>query len=460
MVPGLLPRPAVVMPDIPADRTELLELIRRFASVEHAPEAFTPGETRVPVSGRTIDADDITTLVDAALDGWLTTGRYALEFEETLAAYLGRKHAILCNSGSSANLLALSALTSRKLGERRLRAGDEVITVAGGFPTTVNPIVQNGLVPVFVDLEPVERGTYNVDPAQLESAIGPKTRAIMLAHTLGNPFALDEVRRLARRHHLWFVEDNCDALGSEYDGRLTGTFGDLATFSFYPAHHITMGEGGCIVADRGRLKTLVESFRDWGRDCWCEPGDADTCGKRFGWQQGHLPKGYDHKYIFSHVGYNLKATDLQAATGVSQMKKLPSFIQSRRDNFDYLERALSDLDEHLILPQATAKSRPSWFGFPITVREEAAFDRPALVKYLDGCNIDTRMLFAGNLARQPAYQDRPFRTIAQLTETDRVMNGTFWLGVFPGLDRAMLDYVIDRVRAFCKDPRRAAKAGG
>ena len=428
-------------------------MVRAFADKEHAPGEFFPGESKVPVSGRTIDSDDVATLVDAALDGWLTSGRFAAEFEASLAAYLGRKHAILCNSGSSANLLALSCLTSKKLGEKRLRPGDEIITVAGGFPTTVNPIVQNGLVPVFIDLEPVEAGTYNADVGQLEAALSDRTRGIMLAHTLGNPFRIDEVARFARRNHLWFVEDNCDALGSRFDGKLTGTFGDLATFSFYPAHHITMGEGGCVVADRGRLKTLVESFRDWGRDCWCEPGDADTCGKRFRWRLGKLPRGYDHKYIFSHVGYNLKITDMQAATGVAQLRKLPSFIERRRDNFDYLSKALADLEEYFVLPQATRNSSPSWFGFPLTVRPGAGFGRRDLITFLDERNIDSRMLFAGNLARQPAYQDRAFRSVGDLTETDRVMESTFWIGVYPGLTEAMIDYVAESIRSFCEGKR-------
>ena len=435
-------------------REELLDLVRSFAVREHAPQPFVAGETRVPVSGRTIDEDDIASLVDAALDGWLTSGRFAARFEEALAGYLGRKHAILCNSGSSANLLALSALTSRKLGDRRLRPGDEVITVAGGFPTTVNPILQNGLVPVFIDLEEMERGTYNADVSQLEEALSTKTRAIMLAHTLGNPFDLEEVTRFAAKHHLWLVEDNCDALGSVYKRSLTGSFGHVSTFSFYPAHHITMGEGGCVVTDRGRLKTLIESFRDWGRDCWCEPGDADTCGKRFRWKLGRLPRGYDHKYIFSHVGYNMKVTDMQAATGVSQLKKLPGFIEARRSNFDRLSKAFADLESYLVLPQATEHSKPSWFGFPLSVRPDAGFDRRALVGFLDDRNIDTRMLFAGNLTRQPAYQDREFRTVGELTQSDRVMDGAFWLGVYPGLTTEMIDYVSDSIHEFCSGKAR------
>jgi CDP-6-deoxy-D-xylo-4-hexulose-3-dehydrase len=347
-------------------------------------------------------------------------------------------------------LLAVSALTSKKLGQKRLQAGDEVITVAGGFPTTVGPLIQNGLVPVFIDLEPLEAGTYNADVEMLEEAVSDRTRGVILAHTLGNPFQVDVVTKFAKDRGLWFVEDNCDALGSRFAGRLTGSFGHLATSSFYPAHHITMGEGGCVLTDRGRLKTLVESFRDWGRDCWCEPGDADTCGKRFNWKLGKLPRGYDHKYIFSHVGYNMKVTDMQAAAGVSQLKKLDRFVAARRANFDHLSKALADLEDLFVLPQATERSEPSWFGFPLSVRTDAGFDRRELVTFLDTRNIDTRMLFAGNLARQPAYQDRVFRSIGDLVQTDRVMESTFWIGVYPGLSEAMIDYVSESIHTFSR----------
>jgi len=426
-------------------RQEILRLVRAYYAEAFPPREFVPGETPVPVSGRVFDADDLVYLVDASLDFWLTTGRYADQFEQEFARFMGVRHAILCNSGSSANLLALSALTSPKLGERRLKVGDEVITVAVAFPTTVNPIVQNRLVPVFVD---VELGTYNIDVRYLEEAISPRTKAIMLAHTLGNPFNLDAVLEAARRHDLWLIEDNCDALGSTYKGRLTGTFGDLATVSFYPAHHITMGEGGCVLTNSPKLKTLVESFRDWGRDCWCDPGKENTCGKRFEWQLGELPYGYDHKYIYSHIGYNLKLTDLQAAVGVAQLKKLPQFIEARKRNWRLLYEGLKPLEEFLILPQSTPGSDPSWFGFPITVRPGAPFTRNDLVRHLESRKIATRLLFGGNLIRQPAYQDVPYRVVGELKNTDVVMNNTFWVGVYPGLTEEMIAYVIETVTTF------------
>jgi CDP-6-deoxy-D-xylo-4-hexulose-3-dehydrase len=361
-------------------RERILELVSEFHDAEFAGGSFVPGETPVPVSGRVFDADELLNLVDSSLDFWLTTGRYAKQFELRFAKIVGVRHALLCNSGSSANLLAVSALTSKKLGDRRLRPGDEVITVAAGFPTTLNPIVLNGLVPVFVD---VELGTYNLDPSQLEAAVGPRTRAIIAAHTLGNPFDLDAVLALAKKHDLWVIEDNCDALGATYDGKPTGSFGDFGTLSFYPAHHITMGEGGAVLTNRPQLKLLVESFRDWGRDCWCEPGEDDTCGLRFDYQLGSLPRGYDHKYIYSHVGYNLKVTDMQAAVGVAQLDKLPDFVAARKRNFAQLHEGLRPFEDVFLLPRATERSDPSWFGFPITIRDDATFDRRELIDHLE-----------------------------------------------------------------------------
>lgn len=433
--------------DAPALRQKILALVREFYAANWPPKPFVPGESPVPYGGRVFDAEELTSLVDSALDFWLTTGRYAEEFERQLAQWLGVGFASLCNSGSSANLLALSALTSPQLGERALVAGDEVLTVAAGFPTTVNPILQSQLVPVFVD---VEVGTYNVDVAQIEHAIGPRTRAVMLAHALGNPFDLDAVLDIVRRHNLWLIEDNCDALGSTYKGRRTGTFGDLATLSFYPAHHMTMGEGGCVVGNQPLLKRLVESFRDWGRDCWCDPGHDNTCGKRFQWQHGTLPYGYDHKYVFSHVGYNLKLTEMQAAVGVAQLKKLPGFIEARKRNWQILYDRLKPLEEFFILPRATANSDPSWFGFPLTVRSSSPFTRSEIVEHLENRRIATRLMFAGNLVRQPAYSRVKFRVAGELINTDVVANQTFWIGVYPGLTDAQLDYVADTMRTFCR----------
>lgn len=421
-------------------RTRILDLVAQYHAEAFAPQPFVPGETPVPVSGKVVDAADMVSLTDSALDFWLTTGRFAESFEGRFAEWFGLRHALLCNSGSSANLLALSALTSPSLGERRLRPGDEVLTAAVGFPTTVNPILQNGLVPVFVD---VELGSYDPDPDRLREAIGPRTRAIMIAHTLGNPFDLGAVRSLADEHDLWVIEDNCDALGSRYDGRLTGTFGDLATVSFYPAHHITMGEGGCVVTDRGPLKRLVESFRDWGRDCWCAPGKDNTCGRRFDWQLGELPYGYDHKYIYSHIGYNLKLTDMQAAVGLSQLDKLDGFVQTRKDNFAHLRSRLEPLEDLVVLPRATPRSDPSWFGFPITLRPELPVSRAEVLSRLEDAKIGTRLLFGSNLLRQPAYLDVPRRVVGSLDNADVVAERSFWLGVHPGLDTEMLDHVAD-----------------
>ncbi len=420
-------------------RAAILSLVREYCRAQWPSHSFRPGEDRVPVSGKVFDEADVVSLVDSSLDFWLTTGRFADEFEREFAHFCGVRHALLTNSGSSANLLAVSALTSPRLGERRLKPGDEVVTVAAGFPTTVNPILQNGLVPVFVD---ITLPTYNAAAEQLASAVGPRTRAIMLAHTLGNPFDVDAVMELVERHQLWLIEDMCDAVGSEYDGRPVGTFGHLATTSFYPAHHITTGEGGAVLTNSPLLKKLVESFRDWGRDCWCAPGKDNTCGKRFEWQLGELPAGYDHKYTYGHIGYNLKVTDMQAAIGVSQLQKLPRFIERRRENFAVLREGLSELQRYLILPEPTAGSSPSWFGFPITVREGSPLRRTELVQWLESRGIATRQLFAGNLLRQPAYANIPHRLVRPLTQTDRVMRDTFWIGVYPGLSHEMLDYVL------------------
>jgi len=421
-------------------RDEISILVREYADVALAPQPFTAGQSTVPVSGKVLDSSELEHLVEASLDAWLTTGRFASQFEHDFAAFMGVRCASLVNSGSSANLAALSCLTSKSLGARRLSPGDEVITVAAGFPTTVNPILQNGLIPVFVD---VQVPTYNIDVTQLESAVSERSRAIVLAHTLGNPFDLDAVMAFATKHNLWVIEDCCDAVGSTYEGRSVGTFGHLATTSFYPAHHITMGEGGCVLTQSPALKKLAESFRDWGRDCWCDPGKSNTCGCRFEWKLGDLPKGYDHKYIYSHIGYNLKATDMQAAVGVAQLKKLPGFIAARRDNFAKLHAALSDLDDIFILPEATPHSEPSWFGFPLAVRKDAPTTRSEVVRFLEARNISTRLLFAGNLLRQPAYRDVPRRVIGDLTSTDFVMNNVFWIGLYPGITQSMIDYMVD-----------------
>ncbi len=399
-------------------------------------------DARVRVSGRVYDASDVCALVDSSLDFWLTSGRYHARFEKQFAGFLGVKHVLPVNSGSSANLLAVATLTSPKLGDRALRPGDEVISVAAGFPTTVNPLLHHGLVPVFVD---IELPTYNIDPAQLEAALSNKTRAIMLAHTLGNPFNLAAAKALAEEHGLWLIEDCCDALGSRYDGRFVGTFGDLATFSFYPAHHITMGEGGALATNSAELKRIAESFRDWGRDCWCDTGCDNTCRKRYAWQLGNLPEGYDHKYTYSHVGYNLKITDMQAAVGCAQMAHLPDFIEQRKRHFRYLRNALLPLSEHLVLPERTVDSEPSWFGFPLMLKRGG---RAALLDYLDGEKIDTRLLFGGNLIRQPYFSDQHYRVSGKLTNTDRVMNDAFWLGVYPGLNDSRMDHMIGSLHGF------------
>jgi CDP-6-deoxy-D-xylo-4-hexulose-3-dehydrase len=421
-------------------RAEIAALVRQYCDIALAPQPFIPGQSSVPVSGKVLDSSEIENLVEASLDGWLTTGHFAAEFERDFAAFMGIRCASLVNSGSSANLVALSCLTSPSLGDSRLRAGDEVITVAAGFPTTVNPIIQNSLVPVFVD---VQLPTYNIDVTQLEAAVTHRTKAIMLAHTLGNPFDLDAVIAFANHHNLWVIEDCCDAVGSTYRGRSVGTFGNLATTSFYPAHHITMGEGGCVLTQLPALKKLAESFRDWGRDCWCDPGKSNTCGCRFKWKLGDLPDGYDHKYIYSHIGYNLKATDMQAAVGVAQLKKLSGFMAARRENFAKLHAALRDLDDIFLLPEATANSNPCWFGFPLAVRESAPVTRNHVTQFLESRKIATRLLFGGNLLRQPAYRDIPRRAIGNLSNTDFVMDNVFWIGLYPGITDAMIDYTAD-----------------
>jgi CDP-6-deoxy-D-xylo-4-hexulose-3-dehydrase len=431
-------------------RQQILDLSAQYCVEAFAATEFKPGVSPVPVSGKVIDAGDVSAVVDSALDGWFTTGRFAEEFERKLARFVGVRSASLVNSGSSANLLAVSALTSPKLGDRRLKPGDEVITVAAGFPTTVNPIIQNRLVPVFVD---VTLPTYEIDVSQLEAARSNKSKAIMIAHTLGNVFDLDAVTAFASKHNLWLIEDCCDALGSTWKGRKVGTFGDIATVSFYPAHHITMGEGGAVLTDKPNLQVLIESFRDWGRDCWCHTGKENTCGKRFDWQLGDLPCGYDHKYIYSHIGYNLKATDMQAALGASQIEKLPQFIERRKANFRYLHAALKPLQDYLLLPEATPGSDPSWFGFPVAVRENAPFTRADLIRALDTKKIGTRLLFAGNLLRQPAYKDCEHRVVGALPNTDFVMNHAFWIGVYPGLTRPMLDFVAETFTDFAADAR-------
>lgn len=426
-------------------RKQILELCAEYFTQAFPAAEFKPGESPLAVSGKVIDAADLGSVVDSALDCWFTTGRFAEEFERKLARFVGVRGASLVNSGSSANLVAVSALTSPKLGERRLKPGDEVITVAAGFPTTVNPILQNRLVPVFVD---VTLPTYEIDVSQLEAARSEKTRAIMIAHTLGNVFDLDAVTAFAKKYNLWLIEDCCDALGSTWKGRKVGTFGDIATVSFYPAHHITMGEGGAVLTDKPNLQVLIESFRDWGRDCWCHTGKENTCGKRFDWQLGELPCGYDHKYIYSHIGYNLKATDMQAALGLSQMEKLPGFIERRKENFRYLHDALKPLEKYFVLPEAAPGADPSWFGFPLGVRESAPFRREELIGALDAQKIGTRLLFGGNLLRQPAYQGCEYRTVRSLPNTDFVMSNVFWIGVYPGLTRPMLDFVVETIHGF------------
>lgn len=436
-------------PELDKLRSQIGQLVQQFADIAHAPKPFVPGVTPVPVSGKVIGAKELQLMVDASLDGWLTTGRFNALFEERLAKFLGVQHLITVNSGSSANLVAFSTLTSPKLGERAIQPGDEVIGVAAGFPTTVNPILQLGAVPVFVD---VELATHNIDATLIESAITPKTKAIMLAHSLGNPFNLEVVVALCKKYNLWLVEDCCDALGATYKGQMVGTFGDIATLSFYPAHHITMGEGGAVFTNNAELRQIAESFRDWGRDCYCPPGKDNTCDKRFCWTSkdlgGQLPDGYDHKYTYSHLGYNLKITDMQAACALAQMDRLEEFIAKRRFNFTYLKNRLESCSEFLHLPQATTDSEPSWFGFPLVLKTTSGSQRNDLINYLEQRKIGTRLLFAGNLTKQPYMVGRHFRVSGELTNTDVVMNQTFWLGTFPALDTIQLDYIADQLEAF------------
>ena len=426
-------------------REQIGRLVEAYSDLANAPAAFVPGNTPVPPAGKVLGAPELRNMVDAALDGWLTTGRFNNLFEKRLSEFLGVKHVLTVNSGSSANLVAFMALTSPRLGDRAIQPGDEVIGVAAGFPTTVNPILQAGAVPVFVD---VSLPTYNIDPDLVEAAITPRTRAIMLAHTLGNPFNLEVISALCKKHGLWLVEDCCDALGSTYQGQKVGTFGDIGTLSFYPAHHLTMGEGGAVFTRSAELKKILESLRDWGRDCFCPPGKDNTCCNRFGWKLGDLPQGYDHKYIYSHLGYNLKITDMQAACGLAQMDRLEGFIEARKANFIFLRERLQSCEEHLILPEATEGSDPSWFGFLLSLRKGSPFTRLDLVNHLNEQRIGTRLLFAGNLVRQPYMADRTYRVARDLAQTDFVMNQTFWIGVYPGLSEAMLDYAASEIKRF------------
>jgi CDP-6-deoxy-D-xylo-4-hexulose-3-dehydrase len=433
------------MTDLNALRQQISQLVEQFAATSLASKPFVPGQTAVPPSGKLIGPEELQAMVEASLDGWLTTGRFNDLFEQKLAKFLGVKHLMTVNSGSSANLVAFSALTSPKLGDRAIKKGDEVIGVAAGFPTTVNPILQFGAVPVFVD---VELGTYNIDASKIEAAITSKTKAIMLAHTLGNPYNLDVITALCKKHKLWLVEDCCDALGTTYKGQLVGTFGDIGTLSFYPAHHITMGEGGAVFTNNDELKMIAESFRDWGRDCYCRPGMDNTCNKRFCWKLGTLPEGYDHKYTYSHLGYNLKITDMQAACGLAQLDKAAHFIQRRKENFAYLKKRLATCEEFLILPNAAENSDPSWFGFPITLKQNAPVTRLDLLTYLDENKVGTRLLFAGNLTRQPYMQHQQYRVSGDLKNTDIVMNNTFWIGVQPALTEEMLEYSVTKIENY------------
>lgn len=417
----------------------------RLVADRNTKKVIIPGVDYIPVTGKVLDADDLLLGVDAMMDGWLTAGRFAGQFERDLARYFGSRFSLLVNSGSSANLVAFYALTSPKLKERALKPGDEVITVAAGFPTTVNPIVQYGCIPVFID---IDIPTYNIKVELIESAITPKTKAIMLAHTLGNPFNLAVVTEIAKKHNLWLIEDDCDSLGATYNGQKTGTFGDLATLSFYPAHHITMGEGGAVLINNASLKKVAESFRDWGRDCWCEPGKDNTCGKRFDQCLGQLPCGYDHKYTYSHVGFNLKATDMQAALGLSQLNKADAFVEKRRANHRMLYAKMKSLEEYFILPEATPNTDPSWFGFMLTIRDSALLNRNELVRFLEEQKIGTRLLFAGNLVKQPAYEHVPKIIHGNLINTDIIMNDSFWLGVWPGIEEQHYDYILAQLNAF------------
>ena len=426
-------------------RKEIAELVKEYAQIQYSETPFIPGESVVPPSGKVIGETELQYMVEASLDGWLTTGRFNELFEKELAEFIGVEHLITVNSGSSANLVAFTTLTSPKLGDRAIQKGDEVIAVAAGFPTTVNPIVQFGAIPVFVD---VDLKTHNIDADLIETAISPKTKAIMLAHTLGNPFNLSKVKEICKKNNLWLVEDCCDALGAKYDGRMVGTWGDIATLSFYPAHHITMGEGGAVFTNNSTLIAIAESIRDWGRDCYCNPGCDDTCGKRFNHQLGSLPQGYDHKYTYSHLGYNLKISDMQAACGLAQLKRAPEFIKKRNENFEYLKNRLSTVGDFIEITAVTENSTPSWFGFPITVKDSAGVSRVDLTKYLDQNKIGTRLLFAGNLTRQPYFENIEYRISGELTNTDITMNSTLWLGIFPALGKEHLDFIADKLEEF------------
>ncbi|QWD96891.1 lipopolysaccharide biosynthesis protein RfbH [Polynucleobacter sp. MG-6-Vaara-E2] len=426
-------------------RKNILELVKEYASLDFEVKSFVPGITVIPPSGKLIGSEELQNMVEASLDGWLTTGRFNELFEKRLAQFVGVKYALTVNSGSSANLVAFSALTSTKLGERAIKRGDEVIGVAAGFPTTVNPIIQFGAIPVFVDVDVL---THNIDPEKIEAAINPKTKAIMLAHSLGNPFNLEVVTALCKKYHLWLIEDCCDALGTTYKGQMVGTFGDIATLSFYPAHHITMGEGGAVLTSNYELKQIAESFRDWGRDCYCPPGKDNTCGKRFCWKLGDLPEGYDHKYTYSHLGYNLKITDMQAACALAQLEKAPAFIKARKENFAFLRERLSTCEEFLQLPVATKDSDPSWFGFPVTLKKDCPVSRVDLTTYLDQHKIGTRLLFAGNLTRQPYMSNIQYRISGNLSNTDNAMSNTFWIGVQPALTREMLEYAATQIETY------------
>jgi CDP-6-deoxy-D-xylo-4-hexulose-3-dehydrase len=412
---------------------------------EKVNKVIVPGQDYIPVTGKVLDEDDILMGVDSMLDAWLTAGRYSEEFERKLARYMGSRFSFLVNSGSSANLLAFYALTSPKLGDRAIKPGDEIITVAAGFPTTINPMVQFGCIPVFLD---IDMPSYNIKADQIESAITPKTKAIMLAHTLGNPFNLDIVMTVAKKYNLWVIEDDCDSLGATYNDKKTGTFGDLATLSFYPAHHITMGEGGAVLVNNAQLKKITESFRDWGRDCWCPPGKDNTCGERYCQKLGDLPEGYDHKYTYSHIGFNLKATDMQAAIGLSQLNKADSFIEKRRSNHDLLYKKLKPLEEYFVLPEPTINSNPSWFGFMLTIRDGVNINRNKLVEYLENNKIGTRLLFGGNLTKQPAYKNTNYRIFNTLENTDKIMNDGFWLGVWPGLNEEHYEYILHKINEY------------
>ncbi len=426
-------------------RKEISLLVEKYAEEAYKKKPFVGGETTIPPSGKVLGKEELQNMVDASLDGWLTTGRFNKLFEEKLANFIGVKYCLSVNSGSSANLVAFSALTSPKLGERAIKKGDEVIGVAAGFPTTVNPIVQFGAIPVFVD---VDLHTHNINADLIEAASSPKTKAIMIAHTLGNPFNLKKVKEICEKHNLWLVEDCCDALGATYDGQKVGTFGDIATLSFYPAHHITMGEGGAVFTNNSELKAIAESFRDWGRDCYCAPGCDNTCGCRFSQQHGDLPFGYDHKYVYSHIGYNLKITDMQAACGLAQLDRVEEFIEKRRANFNYLRNRLSSLTDFLHLPEATPNSNPSWFGFPITLKENSGTERVDLLRFLDENKIGSRLLFAGNLTKQPYFKGVEHRVVGDLTNTDITMNQTFWVGIFPALSEEHLEFIAEKLEEY------------